>query len=127
MASAAASAGLRDEFSLDGAWDFRLEGQSDWRTAIVPNPWQAEFADLRHATGRATYRRTITIPAQWAKRQVVVHFGAVNYLAEVVLDGRALGTHEGGYLPFEIELPAGTIGDHMLEVHATLPSGDQVA
>jgi hypothetical protein len=127
MRNAAVGAGLREELSLDGAWAFRLEGQGDWRTAMVPNPWQAEFADLRHATGRATYRRTITIPAHWAKRQVVLQFGAVNYFADVRLDGTSLGTHEGGYLPFEITLPPGLTGDHQLDVLATLPSGDASA
>lgn len=124
MTKAMSTAGLREELSLDGAWAFRLEGQTDWRTAMVPNPWQAEHADLRHSTGTALYRRTIAVPTHWAGRQVVVHFGAVNYLAEIRLDGQLIGSHEGGYLPFEIVLPAGVTGDHELEVKATLPSGD---
>jgi hypothetical protein len=117
-------AGARAELSLDGAWRFRLEGDSVWRTAQVPNPWQAEFPELRQATGRALYVRELTIPNGWGDRELVIHFGAVNYFAEVRLNGRVVGTHEGGYLPFEVIVPPDTPAVSELEVLATLPSGD---
>ncbi len=123
-AQATIAVGSREELSLDGAWRFRLASHGDWRTANVPNPWQAEFADLRHASGRATYARQISIPAAWRGREVAIRFGAVNYYAEVRLDGQVLGTHEGGYLPFEFVLPADAPAESALEVHVTLPSGD---
>lgn len=119
-----ASANAREEISLDGAWRFKLEGHGDWRTATVPNPWQAEFADLRHSTGRAVYARQLSIPAVWRGREIALRFGAVNYYAEIHLNGRVLGAHEGGYLPFELVLPEDTPAESTLEVHVTLPSGD---
>ena len=119
-----ASASAREEISLDGAWRFRLEGQGDWRTATVPGPWQAEFADLRHSTGKAIYARKLSIPANWQGRELALHFGAVNYFAEVRLNGKTLGTHEGGYLPFEFVVPEATPAESALEVHVTLPSAD---
>ena len=123
-AQATIAVGTREELSLDGAWRFRLAGHGDWRTANVPNPWQAEFADLRHSSGRATYARDISIPAAWRGREVAIRFGAVNYFAEVRLNDQVLGTHEGGYLPFEFVLPADAPAENALEVHVTLPSGD---
>lgn len=122
--AARAMANAREEISLDGAWRFKLEGHGDWRTATVPGPWQADFADLRHTTGKAVYARQVSIPAGWQGREIVVRFGAVNYFAEVRLNGRVLGTHEGGYLPFEFVIPEGTPSESALEVHVTLPSGD---
>jgi len=118
------AAGVRSELSLDGAWRFRFNGQSTWRTATVPNPWQAEFADLRHSFGRAIYARQLSIPAEWQDREIAIRFGAVNYFSEVRLNGRVIGTHEGGYLPFEVVLPADTPRESALEVHVTLPSGE---
>lgn len=119
-----ASANAREEISLDGAWRFKLDGHGDWRTATIPNPWQAEFADLRHSTGRAVYARQLSIPAGWKGREIAIRFGAVNYFTEVRLNGKVLGTHEGGYLPFEFVVPEGTPAESALEVHVTLPSGD---
>jgi hypothetical protein len=39
-----------------------------------------------------------------------LRFGAVNYLAEVWLNGKAVGTHEGGYTPFELD-----VSDNLLD------------
>ncbi|MDB5538991.1 MAG: hypothetical protein JWQ89_718 [Devosia sp.] len=125
--AAKAGASARAEISLDGTWRFRLEGQGNWREAFVPGPWQAEFADLRHSTGKAIYARQVSIPAEWRGREIAVRFGAVNYFSEVRLNGRVLGTHEGGYLPFEFVIPADTPAESEMEVHVTLPSGDAEA
>ncbi|MFK0166115.1 glycoside hydrolase family 2 protein [Rhizobium sp. NPDC090279] len=114
----------RARLSLDGTWDFHLEGQTPTRIA-VPAPWQAHFPDLRAAAGVATYSRAFTVPQEWLSRQVIVHFGAVNYFAEVSVNGRALGSHEGGYLPFEFAIPADLLaGEIRLDVKVTLPSAD---
>lgn len=121
---AAVRAGGREELSLDGTWRFRLEGAGDWRQINVPAPWQAEFADLRHASGRAIYARQLSIPRDWRGRQLVLCFGAVNYFTEVRLNGRVLATHEGGYLPFEVVVPDDAPAESALEVHVTMPTGD---
>ena len=41
-------------FSLDGVWDFQIDSKNngaiplrEWRSVIVPMPWQAQFDDLR--------------------------------------------------------------------------------
>ena len=41
-------------FSLDGVWDFQINSsnggaipEGEWRSVIVPMPWQAQFDDLR--------------------------------------------------------------------------------
>jgi beta-galactosidase/beta-glucuronidase len=113
----------RPSLSLDGLWDFRMEQEDRWRVAKVPAPWQAQFDDLRYATGTALYRTRFTVPAGWSGQQVALCFGAVNYRAEVSLDGCAIGVHEGGYLPFEFTLDH-LAGEHELEVRVVLPSSE---
>ena len=115
--------GSRNRQSLDGTWSFRHE-DGPWRDAVVPMPWQAQFADLRQSSGRAVYRRSFTLPALDG-RQAVLRFGAVSYFAEVRLNGRVIGNHEGGYLPFDCVIPADLVrGQNILEVHCLLPDGD---
>jgi hypothetical protein len=105
---------LRDHLSLDGAWDFQFDATGNlsfdqitsWRTAQVPMPWQAQFPDLHKATGVGWYRRSFEVPASWAGRAAVLHFGAADYLAEVWVNGHYVGSHEGGYLPFEFGVSA---------------------
>lgn len=101
----------RKRILLDGAWQFQTaprgsqspEDITNWRQITVPGPWQAQFSDLRDYTGTAWYRRTFRPPAT-AADVAVLHFQAVDYVAEGWLNGHYLGKHEGGYLPFEWDI-----------------------
>jgi beta-galactosidase/beta-glucuronidase len=121
---------LRERVSLDGVWDFRLDREETWRAIQVPGVWQAQFDDLRETQGVTWYRRNFTVPRKWqsgdAGYEVVLGFGAVNYLAEVYVNGRRVTVHEGGYLAFEVTLdPQALWADNSLEVKVTLPSNDR--
>jgi hypothetical protein len=111
----------RRRISLDGTWDFfpdpertlshdHLEEAGQPRSILVPGPWQAQFADLRDYSGTAWYRRHFRLgstdfPAEYTDSLVhVLRFGAVDYFATVWLNGVEIGSHEGGYLPFEFVL-----------------------
>ncbi len=118
-------AAVRTSTSLDGAWDFCHESDGKQRTAQVPLPWQAEFADLRQLSGRAVYQRRFAMPMIECNQEIALKFGAVSYFCKVFLNGKPLGTHEGGYLPFEFVLSEDALTiDNLLEVQVTLPSGN---
>jgi beta-galactosidase/beta-glucuronidase len=90
---------------------------------MVPGPWQAQFADLRHASGRAVYRRRFPMPQ--GTGQVVLRFGAVSYFAEVRVNGALIGTNDNGWLPFDCDVPRHLLKqDNELEVLCLLPDGD---
>jgi hypothetical protein len=40
------------------------------------------------------------VPASWKNKQLLLNFGAVDYESEVFINGKSLGVHKGGYLPF---------------------------
>src|SRR5690606_24474073 len=88
--------GMRRRLSLDGVWLFRYEG-GPWREAHVPGPWQAEFSDLVDTSGSAVYKRSFTLPEGWAAQELVLQFGAVSYFCDVLLNGQAVGSHEGAF------------------------------
>ena len=50
------------------------------------------------------YRRTVTVPPEWAGREVLLHFGAVDHDATVWVDGVEVARHRGGFTPFTAEL-----------------------
>ena len=116
------TARARETLSLDGTWDFCHASDGVWRQATVPMPWQASFADLRQTSGRAVYRRSVTVPER-AGRQAVLHFGAVTYSAEVRVNGVLCATHEGGYLPFDCVIPDEMTGEVTVQVDCHLPDG----
>ena len=114
----------RVSLSMDGDWSFRHDSDGVARTAKVPGPWQAQFADLRAVSGRASYWRRFARPDVGAGQEVVLRFGAVSYLAVVSVNGVEVGRHEGGYLPFECAVPAGILEDwNTVEVRCLLPDG----
>ena len=110
---------LRNRFELSGIWDFQTdpEGQGEsagWqfglpepRPLAVPGSWNEQYADLYGYLGPAWYMRTFYAPAGWKGQRIFVRVGSANYAAAVWLNGRAVGAHEGGHLPFECEITAG--------------------
>src|SRR5256885_272961 len=50
------------------------------------------------------YSRTVELPAGWRGRRVFLVIGAADWRTTAWLDGRKLGLHDGGYVPFEFEL-----------------------
>ena len=77
--------------------------------------------------GVAWYGTPSTRGARRAEERVLIRFGAVDYLAEVWLNGNWAGSHEGGETPFELDVTelihrrAG--GENLLTGHHAYPTG----
>jgi len=50
------------------------------------------------------YHRTLEIPAAWQGKRVLLHFGAVDYQSELLIDGQPVGTHFGGTASFTYDI-----------------------
>ena len=141
--SARAPGGIRlgkmnigERISLDGTWQFHLGDlgdhiteMSNWRPVPVPAPWQAATPELSETMGIGWYRRTFQIPPHWAGRRVILHFGAVDYHAQVWVNGVRVGDHEGGYLPFELAIEEAVHfdGENEILVRVVDPTQNEVA
>jgi Glycosyl hydrolases family 2, sugar binding domain/Glycosyl hydrolases family 2, TIM barrel domain/Glycosyl hydrolases family 2 len=109
--------------SLDGEWAFWPDierllptgpgapfvSDSDRRAALgqpraarVPAPWQALFDDLRGWSGTGWYERELTVPVGSGRARL--GFESVDYFATVWVNGQLAGEHEGGYLPFSLDV-----------------------
>ena len=109
---------VRDGFlNLNGQWQFEIDhGASGRQRGLVDkNPLDGvitvpfcpesrlsgvEYKDFMRAVW---YRREFTLPAAAEGKRVFINFGAVDYRAEVYVNGVSLGTHEGGYVGFQME------------------------
>ena len=92
---------------LNGRWDYAItEGERPRYydgTILVPFSPEAPLSGvertlLPHQT--LWYRRTFTLPDAFMQDRLLLHFGAVDQCCTVYLNGQAVGSHEGGYLPF---------------------------
>ena len=69
------------------------------------------------------YNRTFTISPKWNGKRVLLHFGAVDWKADVWVNGVCVGTHTGGFTPFEFDITAALKkGDNELKVRVWDPT-----
>lgn len=77
-----------------------------WAATTVPSAWNAGDDSPASFLGSvAWYRKDFKLPARASALAWIARFESVNFRATVWLNGRRLGTHVGGYLPFELDLP----------------------
>ena len=92
--------------NLNGQWDFGFEKGAYDRKITVPFGWGSALSGVKDENGKDTgyYRRTVSVPQDWKGRRVFVVVGASDYDTECLFDGKSLGRHLGGYMPFEFEI-----------------------
>lgn len=90
--------------NLNGKWDFGFD-EKFGGSITVPFCWESELSGIAKK-GETTgwYRRTFTIPSDWKGKHAWLHFDAVDEEAQVWVNGKDLGTHHGGYSPFDFDL-----------------------
>lgn len=123
--------------NLNGVWEFAEAVEQEpppFRKQLagrilVPYPVESALSGVMRRIDRLWYRRTFTIPAAWTGQRVMLHFGAVDWEASVYVNGRAIGSHRGGYDPFSFDITdaLGKRGDQEILVGVFDPSdaGDQ--
>ncbi len=101
----------KDGISLCGTWEFAVDPPKDfpanqggmtWNPIKVPAHWEME--GFAAETGRAVYRKTITAPADWRGKRIKLLAEAVYSHAQVWVNGKKVGAHEGGFTPFELDV-----------------------
>lgn len=73
-------------------------------TLRVPGDWNTQKPELLYYEGTVWCRTRFERPNLEGGRRAFLHFGAVNYLADVYLNGKKLGRHAGGFTPFSFEV-----------------------
>src|SRR4051812_15313327 len=109
------SSDVASRVELEHGWEFLpdlsarmlysdLKSATGWRPARVGLSWNAQFEDLRDYMGAAWYRTHFEAPSYSELRHAILRFGAVDYFCEVFVNGISVGTHEGGYTPFSMDI-----------------------
>ncbi len=117
--------------NLNGTWDFQLfaQGQEESerlfaqerrqysRQITVPFSWVSPLSGIaENAAGIGWYSRSVSYQP---KARLFLCFGAVDYLADVYLNGKQIGHHRGGYAAFEFEVTDDwQKGSNLIEVRA---------
>ena len=130
---------------LNGLWDYAIRpGDAAGPEAfdgkiLVPFAVESALSGVGKRVGagkKLWYRRTFTVPPGWGKKRVLLHFGAVDWHAQVRVNGKEVGEHKGGYDPFSFDVTGALkpAGEQELVVAVadptdagTQPRGKQVA
>ncbi|HWV14565.1 MAG TPA: glycoside hydrolase family 2 TIM barrel-domain containing protein [Cellvibrio sp.] len=79
-------------------YDFAHSGKLN-----VPGDWNTQDAKLFLYEGTLWYHRDFDIGKK-TEQQYNIYFGAVNYRAHVYINGKKVGSHEGGFTPFQFPI-----------------------
>lgn len=105
---------VRDVWTnLNGLWDYSIKpAQDSTPTAydgkiLVPFAVEAALSGVGKTVGaeqKLWYKKSVTLPSTYKGKNVLLHFGAVDWRCEVFVNGKLAGTHEGGYDPFSFDI-----------------------
>jgi len=69
----------------------------------VPGDWNSQKPELLYYEGTVWYKKSFDYTLKPGHR-LFLWFGAANYKTYVYLNGKKLGSHEGGFTPFNFEI-----------------------
>jgi beta-glucuronidase len=107
---------LRNALNISGIWKFKKDSLNrgeieQWFNGLVnsvsiavPGSWNEQLEDIRDYMGHVWYEQNSYVPASWKGQKIFLRVGSANYAAKVWVNGKPLGTHEGGHLPFAFEI-----------------------
>jgi beta-galactosidase/beta-glucuronidase len=100
--------------NLNGLWEYAVRPKGDDRPEkfngqiLVPYPIESALSGvmkrIENVAERLWYRRTFAVPKDWSGKNVLLHFGAVNWESTVWVNGKKLGEHRGGYDGFDYDI-----------------------
>lgn len=130
--------------NLNGPWSYAITALDAPRptrwdgTITVPFAIESQLSGVRRNVSdseRLWYHRTFAAPPLRPGERLLLHFGAVDWDAKVLINGASVGEHQGGYDPFTFDitsaLRAGSTQDLVVAVsdptdHGPQPRGKQV-
>ncbi len=103
--------------NLNGTWELEAEGYQG--PILVPFCPESRLSGVeKHFPDGSTilYRRSFTLPDNFNRGRVLLHFGAVDQIAEVYVNQKMIGSHTGGYESFSFDITDALETENSLEV-----------
>lgn len=99
--------------NLNGLWEYAIIPKNQQEPAkyqgniLVPFAVESALSGVGKTVGKDSvlwYKNTIILPASANNKDVLLHFGAVDWQAEIFVNGKSAGKHEGGFDPFSLNI-----------------------
>lgn len=104
-----------DWSNLNGLWSYAIEPKNTAMPRqyegeiLVPFAVESSLSGVGRRLGEEEalwYKRDFTVPSKWRGQHVLLHFGAVDWQADVWVNDVKVGMHKGGYTPFSFDITA---------------------
>ena len=101
--------------NLNGLWQYAIVPATQKENVpatfdgniLVPFAVESALSGVGKTVGKDSvlwYKRIITLSDAYKNKNVLLHFGAVDWQADVFVNGKQVGTHKGGYDPFSFDI-----------------------
>ncbi|MBO5860074.1 MAG: beta-galactosidase, partial [Alistipes sp.] len=120
--------------NLNGLWNYAIRPKDEAKPAemdgdiLVPFAVESSLSGVMKPLGQHSalwYEREFTVPSAWKGNRILLHFGAVDWHAQVWINDMKIGEHKGGYSPFSFDItPALQKGANKLTVKVLDPGAD---
>jgi beta-galactosidase len=96
--------------NLNDDWTFRFSHNVIQKTGTrvnLPHTWNAQDAlsgKIDYKRGVGNYEKTIFVPNEWKGKRIFIRFEGANTVTNVLVNGKHIGEHRGGYTAFVFEL-----------------------
>lgn len=120
--------------NLNGLWEYQITDMKVKKSNIkygneilVPFAIESSLSGVAqefNPTDKLWYRREFTIDPKWKNKQIILHFGAVDYECQVWVNNKLIGSHKGGNNPFSFDITKQLKGSgtQVLELSVTDPT-----
>ena len=125
----------RDSYlNLNGKWELSVRRgvvELPLGEVLVPFPVESRLSGICRELKEdeiLIYNRSFTLPDGFLKSRLLLHFGAVDQYCKVYVNGKLIGEHEGGYIPFSFDITEQLCnGENVLKVEVSDPLNTELA
>ena len=99
--------------NLNGLWDYTITSKGENKPEnydgeiLVPFPFESSLSGVRKRISKEQelwYHKNFQIPKKWKSKEIIIHFGAVDWESELWINDINVGLHKGGYDPFSFNI-----------------------
>lgn len=120
--------------NLNGLWDYNITPKKEAvpnayaGKILVPFAVESALSGIGKTVGKDSilwYRTSFAVPSTMKGKNILLHFGAVDWQTEVYVNGKSVGKHEGGFDPFSFDITSALQkGNQQLVVRVWDPTDD---